>query len=65
MHCTHCCPAAQIAKAPDGNGGLYRALQSSGALAQMQSLGLEALDVYCVDNILARLAGLNLGFRFF
>ncbi|KAF6255283.1 nucleotide-diphospho-sugar transferase [Scenedesmus sp. NREL 46B-D3] len=47
---------SKIAKAPDGNGGLYRALQSSGALAKMQGLGLEALDVYCVDNILARLA---------
>ncbi|KAF6252139.1 nucleotide-diphospho-sugar transferase [Scenedesmus sp. NREL 46B-D3] len=48
---------SKIAKAPDGNGGLYRAvLQSSGALAKMQGSGLEALDVYCVDNILARLA---------
>jgi UDP-N-acetylglucosamine/UDP-N-acetylgalactosamine diphosphorylase len=51
--------ATQIAKAPDGNGGLYRALQSSGTLAKMQALGLEALDVYCVDNILARLAGMR------
>ncbi|KAF6254097.1 nucleotide-diphospho-sugar transferase [Scenedesmus sp. NREL 46B-D3] len=47
---------SKVAKAPDGNGGLYRALQSSGALAKMQGSGLEALDVYCVDNILARLA---------
>ena len=44
----------QVAKAPDGNGGLYRALQTSGALATMQATGIEALDVYCVDNILAR-----------
>jgi hypothetical protein len=54
-----CIACAQIAKAPDGNGGLYRALQSSGTLAKMQGLGLEALDLYCVDNILARLAGMR------
>eukprot|EP00879_Flechtneria_rotunda_P028890 GHRR01031124.1.p1 GENE.GHRR01031124.1~~GHRR01031124.1.p1 ORF type:complete len:203 (+),score=29.36 GHRR01031124.1:110-718(+) len=48
--------AVQVAKAPDGNGGLYRALQTSGTLDKMQALGLEALDVYCVDNILARVA---------
>lgn len=47
---------SKIAKAPDGNGGLYRALQSSGTLAKMQGMGVEALDVYCVDNILARVA---------
>jgi UDP-N-acetylglucosamine/UDP-N-acetylgalactosamine diphosphorylase len=44
----------QIAKAPDGNGGLYRALHTRGALADMRAHGLEALDVYCVDNALAR-----------
>jgi hypothetical protein len=47
--------ASQVAKAPDGNGGLYRALHVSGALAAMQAAGVEALDVYCVDNSLARL----------
>lgn len=49
----HCaCP--QIAKAPDGNGGLYRALQGSGTLDAMAAAGVECLDCYCVDNILAR-----------
>jgi hypothetical protein len=46
----------QVAKAPDGNGGLYAALQSSGVLARMAAAGVEGLDVYCVDNVLARVA---------
>lgn len=45
----------RVAKAPDGNGGLYRALRVTGALADMKKNGVEALDVYCVDNALARL----------
>ncbi|KAF8060101.1 GLCNAC1PUT2 [Scenedesmus sp. PABB004] len=45
----------QVASAPDGNGGLYRALQASGALAAMAAAGLVGVDVYCVDNALARL----------
>jgi UDP-N-acetylglucosamine/UDP-N-acetylgalactosamine diphosphorylase len=44
----------QVAKAPDGNGGLYAALEDSGTLADMAGRGVEALDVLCVDNILAR-----------
>jgi len=48
-------PPQKVAKAPDGNGGLYRALHTSGALSAMQAAGVEALDVYCVDNSLARL----------
>jgi hypothetical protein len=48
--------APQVAKAPDGNGGLYRALHSSGALAHMAGRGVECLDCYCVDNILASVA---------
>eukprot|EP00195_Chlamydomonas_chlamydogama_P005792 CAMPEP_0202904818 /NCGR_PEP_ID=MMETSP1392-20130828/31237_1 /ASSEMBLY_ACC=CAM_ASM_000868 /TAXON_ID=225041 /ORGANISM="Chlamydomonas chlamydogama, Strain SAG 11-48b" /LENGTH=471 /DNA_ID=CAMNT_0049592643 /DNA_START=73 /DNA_END=1488 /DNA_ORIENTATION=- len=45
-----------IAKAPDGNGGVYMALHKSGCLNHMVENGVECLDVYCVDNILARLA---------
>jgi UDP-N-acetylglucosamine/UDP-N-acetylgalactosamine diphosphorylase len=45
----------RLAMAPDGNGGIYAALTSSGALADMQNRGIEALDCYCVDNALARL----------
>lgn len=50
------CPSPQVAKAPDGNGGLYAALEDSGTLAAMAAGGVEALDVLCVDNILARVA---------
>lgn len=41
--------------APDGNGGVYMALRSSGALADMAAHGVEAVDCYCVDNALVRL----------
>ncbi|GAX81228.1 hypothetical protein CEUSTIGMA_g8660.t1 [Chlamydomonas eustigma] len=47
---------SRIAKAPDGNGGIYRALQRSGLLNKMCEEGVECLDVYCVDNALARIA---------
>lgn len=46
--------ALQVARAPDGNGGLYRALQASGALADMRAHGVESVDCVCVDNALAR-----------
>jgi UDP-N-acetylglucosamine/UDP-N-acetylgalactosamine diphosphorylase len=42
-----------IASSPDGNGGLYSALVSSGALDRMESRGARFVDVVCVDNALA------------
>ena len=44
-----------LAMAPDGNGGVYTALRSSGVLADMAAHGVEAIDCYCVDNALVRL----------
>ncbi|KXZ54652.1 hypothetical protein GPECTOR_4g718 [Gonium pectorale] len=44
-----------LAKAPDGNGGVYLSLARSGALDAMAAAGVECLDCYCVDNALARL----------
>jgi len=47
--------ASKLARAPDGNGGLYMALARSGCLEDMETRGVEVVDCYCVDNALARL----------
>ncbi|MDR3000217.1 MAG: UTP--glucose-1-phosphate uridylyltransferase [Fibromonadaceae bacterium] len=43
-----------LALVPDGNGGCFRALSSSGALAWLQEQGIEFVFLYGVDNILAK-----------
>eukprot|EP00455_Lapot_gusevi_P005025 TRINITY_DN12121_c0_g1_i4.p1 TRINITY_DN12121_c0_g1~~TRINITY_DN12121_c0_g1_i4.p1 ORF type:complete len:498 (+),score=152.57 TRINITY_DN12121_c0_g1_i4:59-1495(+) len=42
--------------AANGNGGLFEGLHDSGALQDMQRRGVEYVHVFCVDNLLVRVA---------
>lgn len=44
----------QVAMAPDGNGGIYPSLQSSGALRDMEDRGVQYIHVFSIDNALTK-----------
>lgn len=45
-----------LARASDGHGGLYQAIETSGALKDMEKRGIEYLHVFEVDNAMCKVA---------
>jgi UDP-N-acetylglucosamine/UDP-N-acetylgalactosamine diphosphorylase len=48
--------ADTIAESPDGNGGLYKAIYTNGLLDDFKAKKIKHIHMYCVDNVLVRVA---------
>jgi len=48
--------SSTIQFAPNGNGGMYPSMKTTGVLDHIQSLGIEYLHICGIDNILVKLA---------
>jgi UDP-N-acetylglucosamine/UDP-N-acetylgalactosamine diphosphorylase len=46
--------ASTVAQAPDGNGGIYRALHVSGTYDTLKAAGVQHVHVFAVDNALVK-----------
>ena len=45
-----------IARSPDGNGGVFKALRKEAVMADMKRRQLKHVFMYCVDNVLVKVA---------
>ena len=48
--------SSHVAEAPDGNGGIYRALHVSGSVEKMQNSGVKYVHAFAVDNAVCKVA---------